>query len=245
MPIPIAPIPQFNPTSLSFPNTNPWFPTFDAQSRYPVANSYAHSTTFGPPLSVHGGTFITAAHVNFYGPKRRREHTDDESLLPQRKNKRRRQKKDGIEVFMAHSAEAMVLICQQIIQSEDIKPINEIGNGPGYFLYIGRNEGRDIIFRVFNKSPNVRQQLESTVAFSRGLMHPNVLRIRGTSPPQSPIQFIAYENIHWKDAEESLASALKHDLEHSIVLGFKMVCNILHYHACSSGLFRLLGLLQG
>jgi hypothetical protein len=74
---------------------------------------------------------------------------------------------------------------RQIIQSKDITPISEIGSGPGYFLHVGRNEGRVFIVRVFNKSPTARQvsevginstathwvkQLESTVAFSKGLM---------------------------------------------------------------------------
>ncbi|KAJ6560107.1 hypothetical protein B0H19DRAFT_109191 [Mycena capillaripes] len=158
-------------------------------------------------VASHSGTFITAANVNFYGPKRRRGDMDDESLLTQREAKRRRQEEDGIK----------------IIQSEDITLISEIGSGPGYFLHVGRNEGRATIIRVFNRSPTVRQQLESTVNLSKGLTHPNILRIKGISPRQSLMHFIAYENVYWKNAEGPLAAALKHDLNRSIALGFKMI----------------------
>ncbi|KAJ7236674.1 hypothetical protein C8J57DRAFT_1529976 [Mycena rebaudengoi] len=136
----------------------------DVQNEYPATYPYSN------------GTFITTANVNLYGPKRRREDSDgksfylsifeqsrqqltrfhrvDELFSTQRKGKRRRQKEDAVE----------------IIPSEDIKLISEIGSGPGYFLHVGRNEGRAIIVRVFNRSPTVRQRLESTVALSKGFM---------------------------------------------------------------------------
>ncbi|KAJ7216423.1 hypothetical protein GGX14DRAFT_561985 [Mycena pura] len=131
---------------------------------------------------------------------------DDESLVTQREVKRLRHEEEGIK----------------IIQDEDITLISEIRSGPGYFLHCGRNEGRAIIVRVFNRSPTARQQLESTMAVSKGLMHPNILRIRGISPRQSMMHFIAYENVHWKNSEGPLAAALKHDLNRSIALGLKM-----------------------
>ncbi|KAJ6560036.1 hypothetical protein B0H19DRAFT_1260694 [Mycena capillaripes] len=219
IPIPTIPIPQFNSTSSSFPFTNPWFPTFDAQSQYPATNPYSANTTAGPSSSFFGGTFFSAANVNFYN--RRRRWMEDQSLLTQRKTKLRRQGGDGIE----------------IIRSEDIKLIGEIGSGPGYFLHVGRNEGHAIIVRVFNKSPIVRQQLESTVALSKGLMHPNVLHIKGISARKSKIHFIAYEGVHCNNAEGLLAAALKHDLEQSIALGFKMIAGLAAgmNHLCVQG----------
>ncbi|KAJ6560097.1 hypothetical protein B0H19DRAFT_109104 [Mycena capillaripes] len=134
---------------------------------------------------------------------------ENESLR-EREGKRRRREEDGIK----------------IIQSEDITLISEIGSGPGYFLHVGRNEGRVIIVRVFNRNPTVRQQLESTVALSKGLMHPNILRIEGISSPTSLMHFIAYENVHWKEAEGPLAAALKNDLIRSITLGFKLIAGL-------------------
>ncbi|KAJ7320907.1 hypothetical protein DFH08DRAFT_389190 [Mycena albidolilacea] len=67
------------------------------------------------------------------------------------------------------------------------------------------------------------QQLESTVALSKDVLHPNVLRIEGISSPASLIHFIAYEDVFCKNAEGPLAAALKDDLQRSITLGFKMM----------------------
>ncbi|KAJ6560149.1 hypothetical protein B0H19DRAFT_109473 [Mycena capillaripes] len=52
----------------------------------PVSHVYGHSiddVSFhpGPPPSVHSGTFITAANVNFYGPKGRRQQNEGKCLL--------------------------------------------------------------------------------------------------------------------------------------------------------------------
>ncbi|KAF7372535.1 hypothetical protein MVEN_00115700 [Mycena venus] len=133
----------------------------------------------------------------------------------------------------------------QIIRSETVKLIREIGSGPGYLLHAGQNNGRAVIVKVFNRGPTVRQHLESTVALSKEVMHPNVLRIEGISSPESPIQFIAYEDVHWKNAEGPLAVALKNDLQRSITLGFKMIAglsagmNYLWVHGVSLGPMRV------
>ncbi|KAJ7833432.1 hypothetical protein B0H14DRAFT_2800709 [Mycena olivaceomarginata] len=126
------------------------------------------------------------------------------------KNRRRLEEQDGI----------------QIIRSENLKLIQEIGSGPGYFLHAGQNQGRAVIIKVFNRGPTARQRLECTVALSKEVMHPNVLRIEGISSPASLIHFIAYEDVHWKNAEGPLAAALKDDLQRSITLGFKMIAGL-------------------
>ncbi|KAJ7860594.1 hypothetical protein B0H14DRAFT_3863713 [Mycena olivaceomarginata] len=177
------------------------------------------------PPSVHGGTFFAAANVNFYGTrKRRREEMSEEETSPtQTADKRRRlEEEDGIK----------------IIPKEHLKLIHEIGRGPGYLLHAGRNNSRAVIVKVFNKGPTVRQQLESTVALSKELMHPNVLRIEGISSLASTSHFIVYENGHCKNAEGPLAAALKDDLARSITLGFKMIAGLSAgmNHLCLQGL---------
>ncbi|KAJ7269054.1 hypothetical protein C8J57DRAFT_1509267 [Mycena rebaudengoi] len=113
----------------------------------------------------------------------------------------------------------------KIIKNRHLKLKFEIGGGPGYLIHAGLSKGRAVIVKVFHAhaGPVSRQQLESTVALSRELLHPNVLRIEGVSSPKSLDHFIAYENVFWKNAECPLAVALKENLERSIVLGFKMV----------------------
>ncbi|KAJ7431882.1 hypothetical protein B0H11DRAFT_2128222 [Mycena galericulata] len=125
------------------------------------------------------------------------------------RTKRRRQDEDELEV----------------IRIKRLKLTHEIGSGPGYLIHAGENKGRAIIVKVFNAGPTSRKQLELTVALSKELMHPNVLRIEGISAPTSPINFIAYENV-WKNAEGPLAAALKDDLSRSISLGLKMIAGI-------------------
>ncbi|KAK6977213.1 hypothetical protein R3P38DRAFT_2810607 [Favolaschia claudopus] len=66
------------------------------------------------------------------------------------------------------------------------------------------------------------QKLEATLELTKGLLHPNILRIEGISSEASLTQFIAYEHVHWKNAEGPLAAALKDDLTRSVNLGFKM-----------------------
>ncbi|KAJ7613609.1 hypothetical protein DFH06DRAFT_144082 [Mycena polygramma] len=102
----------------------------------------------------------------------------------------------------------------------------EIGSGPGYFLHTGETKGRAVIVKVFNLGPSVREQLESTVAVSMRLLHPNVLRIEGVSSPASLTHFITYENACWNTAEGPLAAALQEDHTRSITLGFKMVAGL-------------------
>ncbi|KAF8186213.1 hypothetical protein K438DRAFT_1040328 [Mycena galopus ATCC 62051] len=102
-----------------------------------------------------------------------------------------------------------------------------IASGPGYCLHAGQSKGRPIIVKVFDSGPAVVEHLESTVAFCRGLFHPNVLRVEGISPSASPVHFITYENVHWKNAEGPLALALKDDCtSRSITLGFRMVAGL-------------------
>ncbi|KAJ7432098.1 hypothetical protein B0H11DRAFT_2127452 [Mycena galericulata] len=125
------------------------------------------------------------------------------------RTKRRRQDEDELEV----------------IRIKRLKLTHEIGSGPGYLIHAGENKGRAIIVKVFNAGPTSRKQLELTVALSKELVHPNVLRIEGISAPTSPIHFIAYENV-WKNAEGPLAAALKDDLSRSISLGLKMIAGI-------------------
>ncbi|KAF7352202.1 hypothetical protein MVEN_01183500 [Mycena venus] len=163
------------------------------------------------PPSIHGGTFFTAANVNFYGTrKRRREETSDESPKTREEKCRRMEGEDEIE----------------IIRSADLELIREIGSGPGYLLHAGRNRNRAVIVKVFHKGPTVQQQLEMTVALSKELMHPNVLRIKGISSSHSPSRFIVYENGHCMNAEILLAAALKNDLARSVTLGFTMVAEV-------------------
>ncbi|KAF7352209.1 PHD domain-containing protein [Mycena venus] len=135
----------------------------------------------------------------------------DLPLLTHRVEKRRRlEEEDGIT----------------IIAGKHLKLIREIGSGPGYLLHAGQNNGHAVIVKVFNGGPTVRQQLEATVALSQEVIHPNLLRIEGISSSASWIHFIAYEDVHWKNAEGPLAVALKNDLERSIKLGFKMIAGL-------------------
>ncbi|KAF7346692.1 hypothetical protein MSAN_01807000 [Mycena sanguinolenta] len=133
-----------------------------------------------------------------------------ESPTPRKEKRRRMEGEDEIE----------------IIRSTDLELTREIGSGPGYLLHAGRNKSRAVIVKVFHKSPTVRQQLESTVALSKELMHPNVLRMKGISSQHSPSRFIVYENGHCVNAEIILAAALKNDLARSITLGFTMVAEV-------------------
>ncbi|KAJ6560025.1 hypothetical protein B0H19DRAFT_1375925 [Mycena capillaripes] len=196
-----------------------------AGSGFETAGSLRYAA-FQPPGSMLGAYARAGSNRQVARAARnmphRRQGLYDESLLRQRNGTPRQQEEDGIE----------------IIRSEDIKVTGEIGSGPGYFLHVGRNEGRAIIVRVFNRSPNDRQQLESTVALSKGIMHPNVLRIRGISPRQSLMHFIAYEDIHCKNAERPLAAALKDNLDRSVTLGLKMIAGLSAgmNHLCLQGI---------
>ncbi|KAJ7122611.1 hypothetical protein C8R46DRAFT_1148650 [Mycena filopes] len=63
-------------------------------------------------------------------------------------------------------------------------------------------------------------------------MHPNVLGIEGISSSRSSIQFIAYEDVQWKDATIPLAMALGDELSRSVTLGFKLIAGLssaMHY----------------
>ncbi|KAJ7744108.1 hypothetical protein B0H16DRAFT_1560224 [Mycena metata] len=116
-------------------------------------------------------------------------------------------------------------------EPDEIEPIlrrdiilrHEIGSGLGYVLHSGTHRGRAVIVKVFNTHPNAREQLEATLAMSRMLMHSNVLRVEGISFPSSMHHFIAYENVHWKNADGPLAYALKKDGDRSLRLAFTMV----------------------
>ncbi|KAJ7079907.1 hypothetical protein C8R44DRAFT_824576 [Mycena epipterygia] len=132
------------------------------------------------------------------------------SLIEPTRKRRRREEVDGIRV----------------IRDKHLKLTLEIGSGPGYFLHTGEIKGRAVIVQVFNDRPTVREQLETTVAVSKRLMHPNVLRLKGISSPVSFKHFIAYENAYWKTADGPLAAALKKDLMKSVTLGFKMVAGL-------------------
>ncbi|KAJ7143893.1 hypothetical protein C8R44DRAFT_724901 [Mycena epipterygia] len=162
--------------------------------------------------NVHGNL----VHNTFYVRKRRREEISDapnllSSTEPTHKRRRREENsEDGIKV----------------IQRKHLKLNLQIGRGPGYSLHAGETEGGAVIVKVFNAGPTVREQLESTVALSTGLLHPNVLRVEGVSSEASLTHFITYENAYWKTAEGPLAAALKDDLAKSITLGFKMIAGL-------------------
>ncbi|KAJ7435732.1 hypothetical protein FB451DRAFT_250069 [Mycena latifolia] len=164
--------------------------------------------------NIHGTGNIV--HVHNYRKRRHREEIGDVpgslSVMEPRRKRRRREEdsEDGIEV----------------IRNKHLKLTLEIGSDPGYFLHAGEAKDRAVIVKVFNAGPTVRQQLESTVDLSKGLMHPNVLRIEGVSSPASMTHFIAYENAYWKTAEGPLAAALKDDSTRSITLGFKMIAGL-------------------
>ncbi|KAJ7331396.1 hypothetical protein DFH08DRAFT_307995 [Mycena albidolilacea] len=177
--------------------------------------SDASNVTLGEGVynNVHGN-FVHNVHHHVYGQKRHREEIDgrDVPLLEGSSNKRRRED-SGEEGF-------------EIILAKHLKLTREIGNGSGYFLHAGEHQGRALILKVFNPGPSARQRMESTVALSQGLMHPNVLRIEGISSPTSPTQFIAYENGPWLNAAGPLAIALKEDVPRSLVLGFRMIAGL-------------------
>ncbi|KAJ7651905.1 hypothetical protein B0H17DRAFT_1147501 [Mycena rosella] len=165
--------------------------------------------------NIHGN--LNIIHNTFYGQKRHREEIGDVPDLlafmgSMRKCRRRREdSEDGID----------------IIQKKDLKVTLQIASGPGYCLHAGEAKGRAVIVKVFNPSATVReQQLELTVALSKEIMHPNVLRVEGVSSPESMPHFIIYGNAHWKTAEGPLADALKDDLIRSITLGFKMIARL-------------------
>ncbi|KAJ7481960.1 hypothetical protein FB451DRAFT_1556115 [Mycena latifolia] len=162
--------------------------------------------------NIHGNFNIV--HKNFYGRKRYHEEIDAPDLLSTMgtRLKRRRREDDSEDRI-------------KVIGSKHLKLTLEIGSGPGYYLHAGENKGRAVIVKVFNAG-TARKQLESTVTLSKGLMHPNVLRIEGVSAPASLTHFIAYEGAHWKMTEGPLAAALKDDLTRSITLGFRMIAGL-------------------
>ncbi|KAJ7905691.1 hypothetical protein B0H14DRAFT_21623 [Mycena olivaceomarginata] len=146
-------------------------------------------------------------YINCFGKKRGREEIYVESP-----RKRHREKEEA---------------GPEILRIKHIKLTREIGSGPGYLLHAGTNRSHAVTVKVFNSGTTAREQLELTVAFAQGLMWAsNVLRIEGISSPASPTQFIAYENVRWKNAEGPLAAALKDDLARSVALGFKMIGGI-------------------
>ncbi|KAJ7176476.1 hypothetical protein C8R46DRAFT_1346518 [Mycena filopes] len=178
----------------------------------PFVSAVDHaSVTFGDGVynNVQGNlnhTVTTHYHNHFYG-KRAESFPDQED-------------EDEIEV----------------IQKKHITLLCEIGDrlNPQYQLHAGRARGRASIIKVFTSGPTARERLESTVAVSKNLMHPNVLGIEGISSSKSSIHFIAYENVHWKGATAPLAMALSDELSRSVTLGFKLVyswtCGDLTYY---------------
>ncbi|KAJ7613948.1 hypothetical protein FB45DRAFT_1110888 [Roridomyces roridus] len=114
----------------------------------------------------------------------------------------------------------------EIIRHRDLNLIHEMCSGPGYLFHAGQYKDRAVIVKVFNAGARAREHLEATVALSKGLLHPNVLRIRGSSSPTSSSQFITYEDAYWKTAEGPLAGALRDGLDRSVVLGFKLVAGL-------------------
>ncbi|KAJ7333440.1 hypothetical protein DFH08DRAFT_881215 [Mycena albidolilacea] len=168
-------------------------------------------------FSLGDGVYYNVqGNINFFNSKCRCEEIEDGpdlALLTRRAGKCRQLNEDvGIK----------------IIRSKELKLIREIGGGPGYLLHAGQKKDDAVIVKVFNPGPDsaVRRQLESAVALSKGIMHPNVLRLLGMSSPASLSHFIVYENGHRQNAEGPLAVALKNDLDRSIRLGFKMIAGL-------------------
>ncbi|KAJ7150043.1 hypothetical protein C8R43DRAFT_1128105 [Mycena crocata] len=167
----------------------------------------------GVYTNVHGNYVVQNI---FYGRKRHHGEVggpNSEVLtLPSSKRCRREdpQPPDGLE----------------IIRRKDLKLTRELSAGPGYLHHAGQTDSRAVIVKVFNAAPTAREQLETTVALSNHLMHPNILRIEGISAPGDLNQFIAYENVHWKNAEGPLAAALKNNVTTSVTLGLKMVAGL-------------------
>ncbi|KAF7352207.1 hypothetical protein MVEN_01184000 [Mycena venus] len=186
-------------------------------SRGPLA-PFPSTPYFNCPLSSTYSSWVPS--LKPFQPDTSPPSIHGDEALPA--EKRHRREEDGVKV----------------IRSKNLKLICEIGSGPGYFLHTGQNKGHAVIVKVFNRSPTVRQQLESTVAVSKGIMHPNVLRLMGVSSPTSSWHFLVYENVHWKNAEGPLAAALQNDLTRSITLGFKMVAGLSAgmNHLCVQGL---------
>ncbi|KAJ7613942.1 hypothetical protein FB45DRAFT_1008759 [Roridomyces roridus] len=143
-----------------------------------------------------------------------------QSLL---EDKRRRREDSAEPVRRREDAEEDGL---EVVRYKDVNLTQEMGCGPGYLLHAGRYKDRAVIVKVFNAGRNAREHLEATVVVSRGLWHPNVLRIEGTSAATSIHHLIVYEDARRKTAEGPLAAALRDDLDKSIVLGFKMISSL-------------------
>ncbi|KAJ7614003.1 hypothetical protein FB45DRAFT_937663 [Roridomyces roridus] len=168
------------------------------------------------------GTFnnIHANVVNIHhGVKHRRgEHDDDPDVElsrgepTQRRTRRHEEEGDGLKIMRTKH----LRLNHQL----------ETGVRSEYLLHTGEIKGRAVIVKVFHADSRAREHLEETVSLSKGLLHPNLARIVGISSPTSPTHFIAYENGGWQTADRPLATALRDDLERSIVLGFKMVSNL-------------------
>ncbi|KAJ7649710.1 hypothetical protein FB45DRAFT_885669 [Roridomyces roridus] len=171
------------------------------------------------------GTFnnIHANVVNIHQPQgvkhRGGEHEDDPDLhglshgeATQRLKRRHEGERDGLKIIRAKH----LMLHHQL----------DIGVRSEYLLHTGEIKGRAVIVKVFHADSRAREHLEETVSLSKGLLHSNLARIVGISSPTSPTHFIAYENGGWQTADRPLATALRDDLERSIVLGFKMVSNL-------------------
>ncbi|KAJ7649784.1 hypothetical protein FB45DRAFT_885945 [Roridomyces roridus] len=153
---------------------------------------------------------IGALLESLLGEKRRRREESTDAEEPARKRRRENAEEDGPEV----------------VRYKDLNLTHEIGRGPGYLLHAGNMKRRAVIVKVFNAGTNARKHFEVTANLSRRLLHPNVLRIEGTSSPTSMHLFIAYQDAHRKTAEGPLAAALRDDLERSIMLGFKLISSL-------------------
>ncbi|KAJ7755499.1 hypothetical protein B0H16DRAFT_1540623 [Mycena metata] len=118
----------------------------------------------------------------------------------------------------------------ELIPRRDIKLLRQIGSGPGYLLHSGTiRRGRAVIVKVFHPHPNAREVRGEATSPSKSrssspyFRHSNVLQVEGISFPSSIHHFIAYEDVHWKNADGPLATALKDDGDRSLRLAFTMV----------------------
>ncbi|KAK7023248.1 hypothetical protein R3P38DRAFT_2532459 [Favolaschia claudopus] len=182
-----------------------------------ISNASDFTLGEGVYNNVHGNLVHHTVNHLYSSKKRYRAAIESESepldpsLLNDTPSSKRRRVGSGLEEGI------------KIIRPKNLKLTHQIGSGPGYFIHSGESKGRAVIVKVFNRNADAREQLESTVELTKGLLHPNILRIEGISSQASLCQFVAYRHTYWNNAESPLAAALKDNLARSVHLGLKLV----------------------
>ncbi|KAK7022535.1 hypothetical protein R3P38DRAFT_2710484 [Favolaschia claudopus] len=177
--------------------------------------SNADNFTLGEGVynNVHGNLVNHTIHNHLYPSKKRYRAAIEDGWVSSTEGSSNKRRKPEPQ------AEGDI----KILREKNLTLTREIGSGPGYFIHSGKSKGRALIVKVFNRTAYARKRLEATLKLTKGLLHPNILRIEGISSEESLTQFIAYKHVHWMNAEGPLAAALKDDLTRSVNLGFKMV----------------------